>query len=123
METGMMQRADRRAFRRVDAREGCIVSARVRPGRTAIVVDICAGGASIDVAYRLLPGASIDLQLDTPGEKIELRGRIVRCAVVRLRASSVLYRAGIAFAAHWTLSDPRSQMAQTGRVAPTHGAV
>jgi hypothetical protein len=98
----MTPTVERRAFRRVLAHDGETVSARIRPGRLAAIIDICPGGASIEVPYRLLPGAAVELQLDRDGQRIDVKGRIVRCAVVRLRSSSVTYRAAIAFDAERT---------------------
>jgi hypothetical protein len=90
--------SDRRAFHRAGAVEQRIVSARVRPGHPAAVIDISAGGAFIEISRRLLPGSSVDLQMDTAQRRTTtLRGQVLRCAVVRLRPASVWYRAAIAF--------------------------
>jgi hypothetical protein len=90
--------SDRRAFRRAGAVEQRIVSARVRPGHPAAVIDVSAGGAFIEISRRLLPGSIVDLQVDTAQRRTTtLRGQVLRCAVVRLRSASVWYRAAIAF--------------------------
>jgi hypothetical protein len=92
---------DRSTDRRTSPRSGIdkhgIVSARVRPGHRVAIIDVSAGGALIEGANRLLPGAAVDLQVETVRRRTTLRGRVLRCAVVRLRSSSVGYRAAIAF--------------------------
>jgi hypothetical protein len=89
--------SDRRAFRRAGSTEHRIVDARVRPGHPAAVTDVSPGVALIEVSRRLLPGSVVDLQVDTAQRRSTLRGRVLRCAVVRLRSTSVLYRAAIGF--------------------------
>lgn len=93
--------SDRRTFRRAGSIEYRIVSARVRPGHPAAVIDVSAGGAFIELSRRLLPGSVVDLQVDTAERRTTLRGRVLRCAVVRLRSTSVWYRAAIAFDHQW----------------------
>ena len=89
---------DRRGSRRMDALdEHRIVAASVRPGERARVIDISAGGALLETSQRLLPGTSVDLQLETRTERTSVRGQVLRCAVVRLRPTWVCYRGAIAF--------------------------
>jgi hypothetical protein len=88
---------DRRAFRRRRTGEHGIIAARVRPGQPAAIIDLCPGGALLDVEKRLLPGTAVDLQVQTTNRQLAIRGRVLRCAVVRLFPSVVLYRAAIAF--------------------------
>lgn len=92
---------DRRNFRRTGIGEHGIISARVRPGHLATVIDVSAGGALIDVSRRLLPGASVELQFETAYRRSSLRGRVLRCAVTRLHPTAVSYRAAIAFDRQW----------------------
>ena len=89
--------SDRRTFRRAGSVERRIVSARVRPGQPAAVIDISAGGAFIELSRRLLPGSIVDLQLYTSQHRATLRGRVLRCAVACLASTSISYRAAIAF--------------------------
>jgi len=89
--------ADRRSSPRSGVEQHGIVSARVRPGHRVAIIDVSAGGALIEGANRLLPGATVDFQVETARRRTTLRGRVLRCAVVRLRSSSVGYRAAIAF--------------------------
>jgi len=90
--------SDRRTFPRAGGVEHRIVSARVRPGHPAAVIDVSSGGAFIEISRRLLPGSIVDLQVDTAQRRTTtLRGQVLRCAVVRLRSTAVWYRAAIAF--------------------------
>jgi hypothetical protein len=93
--------ADRRRHRRRrQPHEHGIVRARVRPGHLATIVDVSAGGALVETEYRLLPGSGVEMQLDTENRREKLRGRIVRCSVVRVRPDSISYRGAIAFDRH-----------------------
>lgn len=92
---------DRRKFRRIRIGEHGIISARVRPGHFAAVIDVSAGGASIEISQRLLPGTAVDLQLETAHRRSCLRGRVLRCAVTQLHSTAVSYRAAIAFDLQW----------------------
>jgi PilZ domain-containing protein len=128
---------DRRHFQRTTSGEHGILSARVRPGHLAVVIDVSAGGALVEISRRLLPGSSVDLQIDTMHRQSTVRGRIVRCAVCRIDAITVSYRAAIAFDRQWPLApspvdsgsgeypipaaDPRPAPPQW--VASTHRAV
>jgi len=89
--------SDRRTFLRAGRNDHRIVSARIRPGHPAAVIDVSAGGAFIEISRRLLPGSVVDLQVNTAQRRTTLRGRVLRCAVVRLRSTTVWYRAAIAF--------------------------
>jgi hypothetical protein len=102
METTMSgELPDRRATRRLDAFEDHrIVSACVRPGHRARVIDVSAAGALIETSHRLLPGTSVELQVETGTDRTSVRGHVLRCAVVRLRPTWVCYRGAIAFDRH-----------------------
>ena len=92
---------DRRLGRRSsDPIEHGIQRARIKFGEPAAVVNASAGGALIDTHHRLLPGTAVELHLENSEHHICVRGRVVRCAVVQVRAASVLYRGGIAFDRH-----------------------
>ena len=90
--------AERRRTRRLEAfDEHRIVSACVRPGHRARVIDVSASGALIETSHRLLPGTSVELQVETGTHRTSVRGQVLRCAVVRLRPTWVCYRGAIAF--------------------------
>jgi hypothetical protein len=100
---------DRRRSRRFGRGDHGIVSARVRPGHSVSVVDVSAGGALVEGEYRLMPGAVVELHLETGRERASIRGRVLRCAVARLRPSSVCYRGAIGFDRHlpWYVEEDR----------------
>lgn len=125
---------DRRAFRRSGTEEHGIVSASVRPGHHAAVIDVSAGGALVDTGRRLLPGAVVDLLVEKAEHRATLRGRVVRCAVVQLRSASVCYRAAIAFDRHlpwfaevgmpgYGVPDAQTRPARPARVDATPGTL
>jgi PilZ domain len=99
---------DRRGARRLDAfDEHRIVSACVRPGHKARLIDVSSGGALIETNHRLLPGTSVELQVENESDRASMRGRVLRCAVVRVRPTWVCYRGAIAFDRHlpWFVSE------------------
>jgi PilZ domain-containing protein len=101
---------DRRGMRRLEAfEEHRIVSASVRPGHRARVIDVSAAGALIETSHRLLPGTAVDLQVESGTDRASVRGRVLRCAVVRLRPTWVCYRGAIAFDRHlpWFIDERR----------------
>ena len=104
-------RPDRRlSSRRRGVQDHGVISAHVRPGHSAALLNLSAGGALVDTEHRLLPGSIVDLQMRTKSDRISMRGRVVRCAVVRLRPA-VCYRGAIAFDQYlpWFVDEPREQ--------------
>ena len=102
------RRPDRRQTRRhLTADEHGVVSTRVRPGHRAKVIDISAGGALVETTHRLLPGTSVELHVETRSHQTNVRGRVLRCAVVLVRPSWVCYRGAIGFDRHlpWRAAD------------------
>jgi hypothetical protein len=79
-------------------KEHGIVSARARPGKHIVIVNVSANGALIEATHRLLPGANVELHLTTAERRATVRGRVLRCHVARLRPTSVCYRGAIEFA-------------------------
>lgn len=101
---------ERRDMRRLAAfDEHRIVSTRVRPGHRARLIDVSAGGALIETSHRLLPGTSVELQVETGTARASVRGQVLRCTVVRLRPTWVCYRGAIAFDRHlpWFVDERR----------------
>ena len=101
---------DRRTGRRLHrVEEHGVVATRVRPGHRAHLVDVSAAGALVETSYRLLPGASVELHLETDTTHTRIRGRVLRCAVVRVRPAAVCYRGAIAFDRDlpWFVDDTR----------------
>jgi hypothetical protein len=93
--------ADRRVTRRRHrVQEHGIVGARVRPGHVVSVIDASAGGMLVETNHRLLPGASVEVQVQTESRRTYVRGCVVRCSVVHVRPASICYRGAIAFDRH-----------------------
>jgi hypothetical protein len=60
--------------------------ALLRPGQDVVIINVSRGGALIESAMRMAPGARAELQLlgaSSPGRQL-VRGRISRCHVTRL---------------------------------------
>jgi hypothetical protein len=90
--------AERRATPRVAATHAAAcVKAWLRPGAEIRLIDLSSGGAQIECARRLVPGARVDLQVHTGAGRFVLAGRLVRVEVAALRPDAVRYRAGLAF--------------------------
>jgi len=101
---------ERRLTRRHQSvEEHGIVSALVRPGIIALVVDVSAAGVLIQTHHRLLPGSSIDIHFDLDKRLPAERGRVLRCAVARLEAALICYRGAVLFDRHlpWLTDDGR----------------
>jgi hypothetical protein len=87
----------RRSVRHYRLEDHGIVTTRVRPGHRAVLINISASGALIETAHRLLPGASVDLHVERNNYRASVRGRVLRCSVVRVRAASISYCGAIGF--------------------------
>jgi hypothetical protein len=85
-----------------------ILAARIRPGHPAAVIDVSPTGALVETSKRLLPGAAVDLFVETAECRDLVRGRVLRCAVAYLDDRSIRYRAAIAFSERlpWLVDRP-----------------
>lgn len=83
---------------------------RLRPGRTAHVVDLSAGGALIETDWRLFPGMRVEMQLGEAVPLFRVVGRVLRCHVALLDCERIRYRGALMFEEHLPFG-----------VAPTHG--
>lgn len=104
---------DRRQTRRLlHSDEHGIVSTRVRPGHRAKLIDVSADGALIETNHRLLPGTCVELHVETRSHRTNVRGRVLRCAIVLVRPSWVCYRGAIGFERHlpWLLDEDLGAM-------------
>jgi hypothetical protein len=89
---------ERRAWPRLSTVERLGISdCRLRPGRTATIVDVSAGGALIETDWRLLPGTRVELRLGNPMPLHRVKGRIVRCHVALLDRERIRYRGAVLF--------------------------
>jgi PilZ domain-containing protein len=105
---------DRRQTRRLlHSDDHGIVSTRVRPGHRARLIDVSADGALIETNHRLLPGTCVELHVETRSHRTNVRGRVLRCAIVLVRPSWVCYRGAIGFDRHlpWLLGEDPGAMA------------
>ena len=109
--------------RRQSVREHGIVSALVRPGIGASVVDVSAAGVLIETHQRLLPGTSVEIHFDQDKRWPAVRGRVLRCAVAHLEPDLVCYRGAVLFDRHlpwladdrpWVFSAQRRKAIATG---------
>ncbi|MBI3493713.1 MAG: PilZ domain-containing protein [Acidobacteria bacterium] len=97
----------RSAPRYRDVEEHGIASVRVRAGHRADLVDLSEGGALVETTHRLLPGSSVELQIETKSGRTSVRGRVLRCDVSRLFPAAVWYRGAVQFDRHlpWYLGE------------------
>ena len=97
MTVGMT--ADRRSSPRRSCRQcAWLIAARLRPGREVRVIDLSSGGALVEAAVRLLPGAPFVLHLVGAAGAHTIRGTVLRCHVSALdRSTGVRYRAALGF--------------------------
>jgi hypothetical protein len=87
-----------------------IAGARLLPGWHARVIDLSCGGALIETACRLLPGAQVELQLVRPQALQRVRGRVTRSHVAVLdRRHGIKYRGALMFDEHLALGADASQ--------------
>jgi hypothetical protein len=92
------EQPERRAWARISTVEHiAMANGRLRPGRTAQIIDVSPGGALVETDWRLLPGTRVELQLGDPVTVHRVKGRIVRCHVALLDRERVRYRGGLAF--------------------------
>jgi PilZ domain-containing protein len=99
---GREQRADGKAERRAWVRASttdhvAMARGRLRPGRTAQIVDVSCGGALIETDWRLLPGMRVELHLGEPVTLYRVKGRVLRCHVTLLDRERIRYRGALAF--------------------------
>ena len=71
--------------------------ARLRPGRTADILDLSAGGALIETDWRLLPGMRVEMQVGDPVPLFRVAARILRCHVAVVDRTRIRYRGALMF--------------------------
>jgi hypothetical protein len=98
VEANLTTSGERRRARRLSAATAHgILSIRIRPGHHAVLLDVSACGARVETSHRLAPGSMVELQMDLKHERATVRGRITRCVVAGVRASSMSYHGAIVF--------------------------
>jgi hypothetical protein len=96
--------------------------ARLRPGRTAQVLNISQSGALIETDWRVVPGMRVDVQIGEAVPPFSMAGRVLRCHVALLERSRVRYRAALAFDHQlpgWEITTLTPTSNRTGRGCPT----
>lgn len=83
--------------------------ARLRPGRTAHIVDLSSGGALIETDWRLLPGVRVEIQVGEPVPLFRVTGRILRCQVTLLCRERIRYRGALMFEEQVPVGEPTTQ--------------
>jgi len=87
--------SERRRTRRTHAAG---ISARVRPGYRVHVVDVSAGGALLEAARPLRPGADVEMQFERADQRVRISATVVRCGVTALDPDrGPTYRAAVSF--------------------------
>jgi len=122
---------ERRLMRRLqEVEQHRIIATRIRPGHLARIVDVSGGGALIETMYRLLPGTSVELHVETRTRQTRVRGEVLRTAVVKVRPDGVHYRGAIRFDRHlpWfvdesAMGSPELRPAHPPRAAATPEAI
>ena len=90
--------SDRRSSRRFAADElQWLEHVRLQYGPSVSLVDLSIGGAAFEAERPLRPGAATVLELGADHEQRVVAGRIVRCEVVALQATSMRYRGACVF--------------------------
>jgi hypothetical protein len=122
---------DRRLLRRLqEVDQHRIIATRIRPGHLARIVDVSGSGALVETMYRLLPGTSVELHVETHTRHTRVRGQVLRAAVVKVRPDGVHYRGAIRFDRHlpWFVDEsavgsPDSRPAHPPRAAATQEVI
>ena len=73
------------------------LTARIRPGQVARVVNTGAGGALVETRCRLRPGATVDVHFEAPALVVDIRALVARAYVSHMRADTILFRAALVF--------------------------
>jgi hypothetical protein len=92
--------------------------ARLRPGRTALIVDISSGGALIETDWRLLPGIRVEVQIGEPVPVFRVTGRILRCHVALLGRERIRYRGALMFEEPVTFGEDMTHGVEPGTRNP-----
>lgn len=88
--------------------------ARLRPGRSAMIIDVSAGGALIETDWRLLPGTRVEMQLGEPVTLFRVTARILRCHVAMLARERIRYRGALKFDAPLAVGEAATHGVRTG---------
>src|ERR1043165_4461083 len=99
------------------------LSARVRPGHRAEVIDLSPAGVLLEAKQPFRPGASVQVQFEGPARHARLSARVVRCSVCAVHPDRGLtYRAGLSFDEACEWDRERSTHAEYAVPIPGHSA-
>ena len=76
-----LQVVERRSERRFLVPPQLDVRVTLRPGCSVELVEVCAGGALIEVPRPLRPGSRVHVQVTTPGRSFAIAANVTRCMV------------------------------------------
>ena len=97
---------DRRSDPRYTWLPADITQATLRPGCVVHVVDLSAGGALVQAARPLRPGARLHFHLVVRRQRFGLLARVLRCAVWALDSrAGVMYRGALQFEERFELTE------------------
>jgi hypothetical protein len=100
---------DRRTDARFPLPEQEDARATLRPGCSVQLVDVSAGGALVEAARPLRPGARVHLQVATPQRTFSIAAHVTRCLVWSLDPlDGVRYRGALRFEqrVEWCWGEP-----------------
>ena len=106
---------ERRVWPRVPALAAAgTEQARLRPGRTARLVDLSPGGALIETDWRLLPGTRVEMHVGQPVTLFRVVARILRSQVALLDRERIRYRGALMFEQQLSLGEPATPWVEPG---------
>ena len=106
---------DRRVDARFEVPPRAGARATLRPGCAITLVDVSAGGALVEAARPLRPGARVHLQILTTSRRFAIAAHVLRCAVWALDPlAGVTYRGAVRFEhpVEWSWSEPTRYVQQ-----------
>ena len=88
---------NRRLWQRVDADTLPPIAVQINGRLPVRLIDLSRGGARLAGEHRLLPGATVNVRLESPDGTILVRGHVVRSKLMKQADGTLGYEAGIAF--------------------------
>ena len=73
------------------------IAATLRPGNSAVLVNLSTGGALVHSERPLRPGSRVHVQLRSAGSVSRVAAQILRCGVASIGSSGVTYAGALKF--------------------------